>query len=224
MSAWQSRSTQKCAFTLAEVLITLGIIGVVAALTIPTLMQSVKNHQKTTSLKKFYSTITNAIKLSEVENGSCDKWFKAGNDTSVENYQQVRVENTRIFFETYIAPYIKYNNTSNRLEEGIPRFIVSMTDGTEIIMINGGCMDYMYDINGEKGPNEKGKDRFTFLQCLNEQNIKTYCDSSGKLTFCGYYALVKTRDELLQLCTENGIYCAGLLQKDDWEFKEDYPY
>ncbi len=54
-------SLPKAAFTLAEVLITLGIIGVVAALTLPTLIQ---NHQKqvyVTQLKKAYSTLNNAI-------------------------------------------------------------------------------------------------------------------------------------------------------------------
>ena len=67
LSDWQIRPTathhslKKAAFTLAEVLITLGIIGVVAALTLPTLIQ---NHQKqvyVTQLKKAYSTLNNAI-------------------------------------------------------------------------------------------------------------------------------------------------------------------
>src|SRR5574344_915178 len=46
------------AFTLAEVLIVLGIIGIVAALTIPTLMANVQKQQYVTALKKFYSTQT----------------------------------------------------------------------------------------------------------------------------------------------------------------------
>lgn len=45
------------AFTLAEVLITLGIIGVVAALTIPVLTQNYKKRVVETRLQKFYSTI-----------------------------------------------------------------------------------------------------------------------------------------------------------------------
>lgn len=44
------------AFTLAEVLITLGIIGVVAAMTIPTLMSNVQKHTYVVALKKFYTT------------------------------------------------------------------------------------------------------------------------------------------------------------------------
>ena len=61
-------------FTLAEVLITLGIIGVVAALTIPTL---VANHRKKTvevSLAKFYTTMNQAIKLAENDYGEMTYW------------------------------------------------------------------------------------------------------------------------------------------------------
>ncbi|MBP7211391.1 type II secretion system protein, partial [bacterium] len=50
----------KKAFTLAEVLITLGIIGVVAALTIPTLMQRTQDREAISALKKFYSTLSSA--------------------------------------------------------------------------------------------------------------------------------------------------------------------
>lgn len=45
----------KKAFTLAEVLITLGIIGVVAAITIPGLMENVRNRDLQAQLKKTYS-------------------------------------------------------------------------------------------------------------------------------------------------------------------------
>src|SRR5574344_1534418 len=49
------------AFTLAEVLIVLGIIGIVAALTIPTLMMNAQKHEYVTGLKKFYSTWNNGF-------------------------------------------------------------------------------------------------------------------------------------------------------------------
>ena len=52
---------QKKAFTLAEVLITLGIIGVVAAMTLPTLVGEYQKKQTATQLKKFYSIMQQAI-------------------------------------------------------------------------------------------------------------------------------------------------------------------
>lgn len=50
-------------FTLAEVLVVLGIIGVVAALTIPVLMQKTYDREAVTGLKKAYSTLINSYNL-----------------------------------------------------------------------------------------------------------------------------------------------------------------
>ena len=52
----------KRGFTLAEVLITLGIIGIVAALTIPTLMYQNNKNVEVTQLKKFYSVFNQGMK------------------------------------------------------------------------------------------------------------------------------------------------------------------
>src|SRR5574344_257472 len=61
-------------FTLAEVLITLGIIGVVAALTIPTLINNYQEKATVTKLKKFYSIMNQAVALAKIENGDIDGW------------------------------------------------------------------------------------------------------------------------------------------------------
>ncbi len=57
-------------FTLAEVLITLGIIGVVAALTIPTLLANYKEKVLVTSAKKLYNQTFNAVNKYNAENGT----------------------------------------------------------------------------------------------------------------------------------------------------------
>ena len=61
--------TYNIAFTLAEVLITLGIIGVVAALTLPNLIANYKEKVLITAAKKSYSTIVNAINRWNIDNG-----------------------------------------------------------------------------------------------------------------------------------------------------------
>ena len=71
-------TTRKAAFTLAEVLITLGIIGVVAAITIPTIIQNYKKSVIETSVKRFYTTMNQAIILSERENGDMHNWSRTG--------------------------------------------------------------------------------------------------------------------------------------------------
>ena len=59
----------KSGFTLAEVLITLVVIGIIAAITVPVVMANHKRTETASKLKKFYATMSEAIKLSEIENG-----------------------------------------------------------------------------------------------------------------------------------------------------------
>ena len=80
---------KKLAFTLAEVLITLGIIGIVAAITIPSLITRYQKRETATRLKATYSIIANALKLAEEENGDLD--FTGS--TALEN------------FDKYLLPY-----------------------------------------------------------------------------------------------------------------------
>lgn len=56
-------------FTLAEVLITLGVIGIVAAMTIPTLIANIKGAQYRTKFKKVISTLSNAARMSQEQYG-----------------------------------------------------------------------------------------------------------------------------------------------------------
>ena len=60
---------KRAAFTLAEVLITLGIIGVVAAMTLPALMQNYQKQQFLSSLKKNYTVLAQAVKIAQANHG-----------------------------------------------------------------------------------------------------------------------------------------------------------
>ena len=69
--------TKRFGFTLAEVLITLGIIGVVAAMTMPTLMNQTQGAQYKTAYKKALSALSQAVTL----NVALDEWnFADTND------------------------------------------------------------------------------------------------------------------------------------------------
>ena len=61
----QNDIAKKAAFTLAEVLLTFGIIGVVAALTLPGLLAEYSKVVVETKLKNFYSQINQAVQLSK---------------------------------------------------------------------------------------------------------------------------------------------------------------
>uniref|UniRef100_UPI004029BEED type II secretion system protein n=1 Tax=Candidatus Scatousia sp. TaxID=3085663 RepID=UPI004029BEED len=64
----------KKAFTLAEVLITLGIIGIVAAMTLPTVVNKYQERVTVTKVKKFYSLINQALLFAIKDNGYVDEW------------------------------------------------------------------------------------------------------------------------------------------------------
>ncbi len=79
---------RKLGFTLAEVLITLGIIGVIATLTLPTLMSNTAEREYSTALKKGISALTEAVQMQvALENVSFDEMVDSGEgDTEVNSF------------------------------------------------------------------------------------------------------------------------------------------
>lgn len=65
---------QKSAFTLAEVLITLMIIGVIAAMTMPGLKKYAALEENVSRAQKAYASVTNATKLIELQHGEMKRW------------------------------------------------------------------------------------------------------------------------------------------------------
>jgi len=86
---------KKTAFTLSEVLITLGIIGVVAAITMPMIIGIYQKQVTVTKLKKAYSELNQVVKRSADEHQDFYSW----KDYPVENLDE--------WVETYILPYYK---------------------------------------------------------------------------------------------------------------------
>ena len=84
----------KKGFTLAEVLVTLGVIGVVSAITLPTLIKNYNKYVTAQRLKKAYSEIQNAVRLSTIENGEPNQWDITFKFTGVKN-----------FVKTYYLPF-----------------------------------------------------------------------------------------------------------------------
>lgn len=169
---------KKLAFTLAEVLITLGIIGVVAAMTIPTLMQKTNQKENIAKVNKALNTINNATKLAEAFNGPVDKW-----DIDYTNISPDTAEK----FTKIIIPYLNVNDEcssdslSRCMYDGVYKKLngtnhSSYLNNTHAIVLNNGTVMFFrpttadthyitcyVDINGKKGPNQIGVDLFNFL-------------------------------------------------------------
>ena len=79
-----NRAPRKAAFTLAEVLITLGIIGVVAAMTLPTLINDYQAKETVTRLKKAYSIVNQAYLQAQNDLGTIDNWQLSNSEFEVD--------------------------------------------------------------------------------------------------------------------------------------------
>ena len=224
----------KKAFTLAEVLITLGIIGVVAALTIPTLVNNYRKKQFETGLKKEYSVLLQALDM-----------YKQDNETPLkkEDTDQSHGE-----FKNKIKPYLKilvdcgdeqagkyeakcvqngyytqdkkytYKTYSGNIanEDLFDDGQIILNDGSHLLFENVGNRGAVFvstDVNGyNKLPNKWGEDVFTF-QLMNDGKLlpmgaegTIYADEN---TFCS-----KTSSNRF-----NGIACANRAIYDSsfWE-------
>ena len=215
-------SRKRAAFTLAEVLITLGIIGIVAALTMPTLIQ---NHQKTvieTRLKKFYSVMNQAITLSEIQNGEKSSW-KSSIDANPKcadlSNQEVKVCVTE-FFNTYMEPYLKYTKQEYKENYGL---IVYFSDGSCVRMKHP--YDYYFYPVASKVKSLKtirGKDFFPFQFFI--RNISNTCQPE-LMKNKGIEPFIDERWD----CTPEGLYdspysSTRLIQYNGWKIPKDYPW
>ncbi len=227
-----TRGVKATAFTLAEVLITLGIIGIVAAMTLPALVQHYRKVEYSSRVKKFYSSMSQAILLSQAQNGSPSEWDKVWTIYDEEGIYDYNAngEFTNNFFMKYLAPYIKYTKIeqgkSEIDEEGNQKAsstTVYFADGSTASLTNGDCIDINFDVNGKSKPNQSGRDVFSFLICSHPGFASYHCGSSNRV-FCSYHGETTTRTNILNACKVNAGYCSGLLMHDGWEFKDDYPY
>lgn len=231
----------KKAFTLSEVLITIGLLGIVMAMTLP---QLIKNYQKKVTverLKKAYSVISNAMEVSQHENGDMKYWNLSDMGDMSGGYSDTITN----FLKVYILPYLKISqdcgikcNAQKNIKRytlsgtedpwyGIFYYIVYLADGSTVaFMLDNDGHKFMglyiyYDINGDQKPNIRGIDTFTF---------SFWSKADHAIRFAGWDL---PRAKLLTTersgCNVNaavyaGDYCASLIVHDGWKISNDYPW
>lgn len=218
----------KKGFTLAEVLITLGIIGVIAALTFPSLMSSYNKKVASTRLKKFYSTMQQAILLAKAEHGDLEYWSRTG-DLEEDEESETSANYTAAL--NYWNKYFASQFHTLKIEpdkENRKNVAIYLTDGSKLSIWNGGCLDINFDVNGDNNPNTMGIDRFYFLLCESEY-YRTRQFGDKNIIFSPYNTYFATplsnRAAALDACKNNSVMCAALVVLyDGFEFASDYPY
>ena len=239
---------EKSAFTLAEVLITLGIIGVVAAMTMPTLIQNYKKHVVETRLEKFYSMINQAIQMSETVNGDKKYWDALGSgfEKDEDNNPDYTKPEALAWFEKYLKPYLKYTKieTFNNLNT-YGYVLVYFEDGSLLQLFRGSWTFYpnfsklkiTYDETGlskiEKSTS--GIDSFCFYFAPKAYNAygmihDTYHFGKGVEPYMSSWD--GTREGLLndpnigcnKHVTNEPAFCTKLIQLNGWKIPKDYPF
>jgi len=228
------------AFTLAEVLITLAIIGVVAAITIPSI---VANHQKRaleTQFAKAYRTLSQAVNLAVAEHGGIETWDWKETWTAEEKDE---------FVKKYLLPYLNYTkfcsaskpNTgcfpvfdykylngvvwANYAVDAHPKALLA--DGTSVHFATwndnpGSAMTIGVDINGHKKPNIVGRDVFCFgLYKQTGEFLPAGINASGTYNATTNSFAKMTREEALNSCKNAASSnCTAVMVMDG--FKMNY--
>ncbi len=189
---------RRCAFTLAEVLITLGIIGIVAAMTMPSLIAKHQEKQWVTSYLRVYSLLENAYRMVQNEDGTYENWSGVTITTNKDDGKPDRDNaDTTALYNFMIKPYFQLNGTFLKGSRGncmpeksyeldgqayTTNFDGELINGkyTAVSLVSGECIalghafgDFFVDLNGKKRPNTLGKDQFVFsFDVMKPERIK----------------------------------------------------
>lgn len=170
-------------FTLAEVLITLVIIGVIAAITVPTLHANYTEEEKKSKIKKGYSTLANAMTRVRADGGGMILDYDVNDDletvqTWFEDYLEQYLITTKVCYNTSGcwsdtgSKYMNGSSAGGSTGIGYPTVTAVLNDGMFINIDRCTISSYgiksenqyglivYFDINGNKKPNVVGKDIF----------------------------------------------------------------
>lgn len=237
---------KKAAFTLAEVLITLGIIGVVAALTLPSLIQNYHEKQRVTQLKKAYSVMQNAFLMAQEEYGDVTDWGLTitntgekdddGNDildnSGTENVMNILmkyVEKSKIPQNSYIG-YVESIDGRQAFwpwEVSADKYFY-LKDGTMVAIGWISSLDCNGDYQGKKiacsdfwiAFPKKSKMKIgvdVFNFIFTKEGFKPNSTTSGAK--CNAFEAVGSADTNGRGCTAHALYNGNMdyLHKKDWQ-------
>ena len=226
-------------------MITLGVIGVVAAMTLPSLVNKYQKKVTVERLKKAYSVVSQAIEMSVKDHGDIENW----------NFDLDSQE----FTDTYLSPYFQKLVSEKKVSGAEYSKTYVLADGTTFYgwmykLQNPNVYDrttfyqIKFDINGEKSPNRLGRDTFIFYifprrstfyntgkgDCArNVSKAGLYPDGygydRGVLLNDSWRGCNKNADDEPPAGHEGksiiaGAFCTALIMVDGWKIADDYKW
>lgn len=226
------------AFTLAEVLITLGIIGIVATMTIPNLIFKYRKSVSVAKLKRTYSTLQQALIRTLADSGGYNYVnFSDGNTQSmIDWYEHYLKPNLKVQADCIDTPgcwhtsgvtkqlngdVALWDNGARGIGSNIIVFktldnVMVNLDGASagdiasLFGVNANISGLVVhvDVNGNDGPNVVGRDIFVFVY-----NNSIFVPAGND----------KTAEEVEQDCSDTGrgYYCFSYILRNNWQIKDD---
>ena len=194
----QYNSTRLAAFTLSDVLLTLVTIAIVALFVISPLLKNVQDAENKTAAKKAFSAANQAYKIAQIDNGGGFANYNVwDNPDSMLKFNAIKAQmkvinsctfnthaegkcwsNSGVGLKGYAVPSWGYTsntgaqfyNNSYVTADGMfwMLYSYSITNGLDLLFV---------DVNGDKKPNDWGKDVFIFK--LNATNITPFDTDIG---------------------------------------------
>ncbi len=225
----------------------------VAAITMPAVVSNYQKNVTVNSLKKVYSSLSQAASMYQADNGITINEF----DTSLP---------AKEFMNKYITPYMRIIAECDSISDCYTTFPLAIDRSTKItdidylsILSDGSYLGvlqsplsgkvFLFDINGNKGPNYSGRDIFYFyLVNASTMGYNEACAPMMKNLESGLYpggygncyepSTKYSRDELLGTsfhrgCNRNAKLisarepfdaCAAVIMMDGWKIENDYPW
>ena len=185
----------KSAFTLAETLIVMGIIGVVAALTLPNLNSSTGDKEKVVKLKKIYSNLNDAMGRAIAVYGPYSDWSSNAEKTGgrLTEFMKLSKDCGTNSTQTCFVKKFKAVSSGDHLDMDNHTgnyYTFTTADGTSVLFLakDNNSDSIIVDIDGlNKGTNEASKDIFKFDVNTETGEITPHgsTDFSDSLLTCG---------------------------------------
>ncbi len=189
------------AFTLSEVLITLGVIGIVAAMTLPTVINKTQDKQFKVAYKKAYSSLSQAFlymqaagEYQDMSSTSDDGTGTMGTPVIGENFKAIAkyFKATKICFDRNTSECWELENGEQACVTAAANNWLGCTghNGNYSFVDASGMSWYLYsnneypvlvDVNGKKKPNKLGKDRFVMKFASSKDKKANYVEDADMI-------------------------------------------
>lgn len=210
-------------FTLAEVLITLGIIGVVAALTMPSLIAHHRKKVIETGLEKYSSIMQQATIRIKLDFGDTDTEL----NKIAEYIDKDDPDDAENLINQYYKPYIEMISVEKGqsgafayLKDGSAFYLRRLYDHDTTTNLSGTYIFFCPKANTCK---ELKEDEESLKEAVGKKIFIFYSDGTVNWALNNF-----SRDELLQKCEAqakaSNEYCTALIIMDGWKISKDYPF